>query len=441
MKKKLQHVAFHDALTGLHNRYYFDDVLTNLAKTSARSNIIHSLLYIDLDHFKIINDSQGHHQGDLVLKEISRLLNEHTRESDVICRLGGDEFAIVLSNTEVEDAYNVALALCKSIVEASFSFGEKVYKLSCSIGISIINGKALTSDLYLQQADIAMFVAKDRGRNRVHVYTENDQLTDEIKQSFEWAQKLQKALSQDDIVLYFQPIINLSTRKIDCYEALVRLVVDGEMIFPDKFIPSLEKVGDMNILDRHVIGKAFKLMSENLVLEKVAINLSAQAFGDDRLVLYIEEKLAEYEIRPSRIIFELTETASLSNITGTQRLVNRLNEIGCSFSIDDFGTGFSTFAYLKQIPAESVKIDGSFVKDMLKNSTDAVLVKAIHETAQALNKKTVAEFVEDEATLLKLAELGVHYAQGYHIGKPQDIESINNSIKALSVSVIAMAEY
>lgn len=423
-EEKLQHVALHDTLTGIHNRYYFDDVLVNIAKATARSNNVNSLLYVDLDHFKIINDSQGHQQGDLVLKEISRLLSERVRGSDYLCRIGGDEFAIILQNTNVEEAQQLGQQICKTIEEASFRFGDKVYKVSCSIGISAIDGKALSSDIYLQQADIAMFVAKDNGRNRVHTFTQEDKLTDEIKQSFEWAQKLQKALSEDNIELHFQPIIDVKTRKTECYEALVRLIVDDQLVYPDKFIHHLEKAGDMNILDRHVIDKAIKLMHEYDLLEKVAINLSAQAFSDDRLVLYIEERLSQYNILPSRIIFELTESASLSNITGTQRLVNRLNEIGCSFAIDDFGTGFSTFAYLKQIPAEHVKIDGSFVKDMLKDSTDAALVKAINETAKALNKKTIAEFVEDEATLIKLNELGVDFAQGYHIAKPKCIKEI-----------------
>jgi len=425
-EEKLQHVAFHDTLTGIHNRYYFDDILVNISDTTARTHQVSSLLYVDLDHFKIINDSQGHQQGDLVLKEISRLLSERIRSSDYLCRIGGDEFAIILQNTDIDDAYALASQICKTIADASFKFGDKVYKVSCSIGISAIDGKALSSDIYLQQADIAMFVAKDSGRNRVHTFTQEDELTTEVKQSFEWAQKLQKTLNEDNIILHFQPIIDVNTRTTECYEALVRLIVDGQLVYPDKFIPSLEKAGDMKMLDRHVIAKTLQLMNKYNILEKVAINLSAQAFSDDRLVLYIENQLMQYNINPSRIIFELTESASLSNITGTQRLVNRLNELGCSFAIDDFGTGFSTFAYLKQIPAESVKIDGSFVQDMLKNSTDAALVKAINETAKALNKKTVAEFVEDEATLIKLNELGVNYAQGYHIAKPMNIEEVHN---------------
>jgi diguanylate cyclase (GGDEF)-like protein len=424
-EERLTHVALHDTLTGIHNRYYFDDELENISNTAKRSGNIHSLLYIDLDHFKVINDSQGHHQGDLVLKEIAHLLSESTRKSDVLCRIGGDEFALLLTNTTAEGAKIAAIGICQKIADTCFQFSEEVYRVSCSIGISEINGKARSSEIYLQQADIAMFAAKEKGRNRAHVFKEDDKITDELKQSFEWSQKLQKALIEDNIVLHFQPIIDLSTLEIKCYEALVRLIVDGKMISPNDFIPSLEKAEDMNLLDRHVIGKALSLMQKNPVLIKLAINLSAQAFTDDRLFDFIADKLALYNIEPSNVVFELTESASLSNITGTQRMVNKLNELGCHFSIDDFGTGFSTFAYLKQIPAGSVKIDGSFVKDMLKDPIDEVLVKAINETAHALSKTTVAEFVEDQATLERLAELGVNYAQGYHIGKPMDIEIIN----------------
>ena len=432
---RLKHVALHDTLTGIHNRYYFDNELKNITSIATRTGIFHSLIYLDLDHFKIINDSQGHHQGDLVLKEIARLLSERTRASDTLCRIGGDEFAILLTNTCIKDAKRVAEEICQTIADSCFKFADQMYKVSCSIGISLIDGKSISSEIYLQQADIAMFAAKEQGRNRVHLFTEEDNVTDELKQSFEWAQKLQQALLEDNIILHFQPIIDVKTRNVEYYEALVRLQVDGTIILPGEFIPSLEKAEDMTLLDRHVIGKALNLMKTYPLLKKVAINLSAQAFGDDRLLPYIEAKLNQYNIEPSRVIFELTESASLSNITGTQRMVNRLNDLGCSFSIDDFGTGFSTFAYLKQIPAESVKIDGSFVKDMLKDPTDAALVKAIHETAQALNKKTVAEFVENEQTLVKLAELGVHYAQGFHISKPMDIEELDRKSRPF-ISVV-----
>lgn len=423
-EERLKHVALHDTLTGMYNRYYFDNELLHLHNTAKRSGSKHALLYIDLDHFKVINDSQGHHQGDLVLKEIARLLEERTRASDVVCRIGGDEFSMLLSTTSEGEALQVSEMVCSTISDASFNFGDQTYKVSCSIGVTVIDGQSISTDSYLQQADLAMFAAKNKGRNQVRLFQQDDKLTNDLKYSFDWVQKLHNALAEDAIELHFQPIVDLTTGETEYYEALVRLIVDDKLIYPNDFIPALEKVEDMNLLDTHVIEKAFQLMSENPILKRVAINISAQAFADERLFSVISEKAQHYNVDPSRTIFELTESASLSNITGTQRIVNRLNDLGCQFSIDDFGTGFSTFAYLKQIPADSVKIDGSFVKDMLKDPTDAVLVKAINDTAHALNKKTVAEFVEDEATYLQLAELGVNYAQGYHIGKPQNITEI-----------------
>ena len=428
-EQRLKHVALHDTLTGIHNRYFFDNELKHIANQAKRAHIVHSLLYLDLDHFKIINDSQGHHQGDVVLKEVSRLLSERTRKSDLLSRIGGDEFAILLTNTDVNEAKKMALEICEVISDSSFNFDNKVYKVSCSIGISAIDGKSHSSEQYLQQADIAMFSAKETGRNRVHIYSKDDETSEKLQHSFAWVQKVQNAIIEDKLVLHFQPILDIKTRKIECYEALVRLNIDGELIYPDDFIPSLEKAEDIHFLDRHVIDKSLAVMHKNPVLSRLAINLSAQAFSDDRLFSFIVNKLEEHNIEPSRVVFELTESASLTNLTGTQRMVNKLNDHGCHFSIDDFGTGFSTFSYLKQIPAAAVKIDGSFVKDMNKNPIDAVLVKAIHETAQALGKTTVAEFVEDEDTLNMLAELGVNYAQGFYIDKPMNIKDINLKFK------------
>ena len=432
-EENLKHLALHDKLTGLHNRYYFDEELAKIAKVSAKTGIEYALLYLDLDHFKVINDTQGHHKGDLVLKEIAKLLSDHINKNDVLCRIGGDEFAILLPKTNLLLAEKLAHELCNTIVDCCFQYEEQIYKVSCSIGISSINGEQHNSEIYLQQADIAMFAAKEKGRNRVHTFTHNDGVTKSLKQSFDWVQKIQSALVADQIVMDFQPVINLKTLHVAYYEALVRLVIEDKVIYPNDFIPSLEKAEDMNLLDRHVIGKTLSMMHQYAELNCVAINLSAQAFTDDRLLDFIKEKLEQYQIEPSRVIFELTESASLSNITGTQRMVVSLNELGCGFSIDDFGTGFSTFSYLKQIPAQSVKIDGSFVKDMDTDPTDAALVKAIHETAIALNKKTVAEFVENEEILNKLIELGIDYAQGYYIGKPMNIETLCRADNKISL--------
>lgn len=425
---KLQHLALHDTLTGLFNRYYFDTELARLTLLASRGSNNHCLLYIDLDHFKIINDTEGHQMGDLVLKEVAQILSKRLRQSDILCRVGGDEFVILLVDTQLEDAVEIGNNICYQIADAHFQFGNNSYKISASIGVSEVDGNA-TGPEYLRQADIALYVAKNKGRNRAHCYSENDVESKQQHDNLKWAHRLQEAVVNDNIVLHFQPVWDIQNNCVGYYEALVRLNINGTLVYPNDFIPALERAEDINLLDHQVISKAIKLIEQNSdCLHKVAINLSAQAFSDERLFPLIKEKLESHGIDGNKIIFELTESASLTNVSGTRRMINQINELGCQFSIDDFGTGFSTFAYLRELPAHSVKIDGSFVKDMTTNSADHTLVTAINNIAKALNKSTIAEFVEDQATFAELSKIGVDYAQGYYISRPipvEQIESIN----------------
>ena len=423
-EKRLEYLASHDTLTGLYNRYYFDNALRRLASQSRHNGSKHSLLYLDLDHFKAINDTQGHNKGDYILKSVAYKLQHRLRDSDILCRIGGDEFAVLLSNTDIIQAESIAKDLCKLVATDQYRFGDQIYKISASIGISAIDGQAEKAQKYLQRADIALYVAKRHGRNLVHVYTSGDRDSEDIKSSMEWLHKLQHAIAQDNLLLHYQPIVHIESGEIAYYEALVRLNIDNQMIFPDDFIPALERLEDANLLDHQVVGKAIKALAEYPELMKVAINLSAQAFSDERLVPLIEDKLRKFNVDPQRVIFELTESASLSNLSATQRMVSELSEMGCGFSIDDFGTGFSTFTYLKNLPADTVKIDGSFVKELTNNSIDLALVKAIREVASALGKLTVAEFVEDQEVLNLLKEIKVDYAQGYYLGRPKPIEEL-----------------
>ena len=422
-EEKLQHLALHDTLTGLFNRYYFDTELARLTLLASRGSNNHCLLYIDLDHFKIINDTEGHQMGDLVLKEVSQILSKRLRQSDILCRVGGDEFVILLVDTEVNDAVEIGNDICKQIADAHFQFGNNSYKISASIGVSEVDGNA-TGPEYLRQADIALYVAKNKGRNRTHCYTDDDVESKQQHDNLKWAHRLQEAVVNDSIVLHFQPVWDIKNNCVGYYEALVRLNINGTLVYPNDFIPALERAEDINLLDHQVISKAIKLIEQHSSLHKVAINLSAQAFSDERLFPLIKEKLEKYNLNGNRIIFELTESASLTNVSGTRRLINQINELGCQFSIDDFGTGFSTFAYLRELPAHSVKIDGSFVKDMTKNSADHTLVTAINNIAKALKKSTVAEFVEDKSTFKELGAIGVDYAQGYFISRPVPAEEI-----------------
>lgn len=421
---RLNHLASHDTLTDLYNRHYFETELKRLTATARNHGYTHSLLYLDLDHFKVINDTQGHYQGDIVLKEVSNSLKSVKRDSDVLCRVGGDEFAILLPRTSKGEAEVLAQSICETLQKGNFQFDDRIYKISCSVGVTEICGETEEPETFLQQADIALYVAKRRGRNLVHVYSAEDKETGDFQAAVQWVHTLQEAIVNDQLVLHFQPVIDSETREIEYFEALVRLEIGDELIMPGEFIPALERVEDITLLDHQVISKAVSMMSKHPVLQKVAINLSAAAFGDERLLPLFQEKLDLYGVKAEQIIFEVTESASLTNLGATRGKITELMELGCEFSIDDFGTGFSTFSYLKQIPANCVKIDGSFVKDMTKDPIDMALVKSICEVAKALDKTTVAEFVEDEETLLALKDLGVDYMQGYFISRPLDIDSI-----------------
>lgn len=425
----LEYLAMHDGLTGLFNRLYFETELKQLSATAARGNGPHALLYLDLDRFKVINDTLGHHHGDIVLRNISELISSRLREADFIARIGGDEFALLFPNTDQETAHTLAENICKLLDRYQCKIEGQVFKVNCSIGITEIDGgecagEEFAAEEYMKRADIALYAAKKQGRNTAHIYSKHDALSKDLQASLEWARTLHQAVAEDNLVLHFQPIVDIATKKVAYYEALVRLELDNKIIQPGEFIPALEREGDMSLLDRQVISKAIYYLAQHKELNKIAINLSAQGFSDERLLPLIEAKLAKYNINANRIIFELTESASLSNITATQTMIEKLSALGCAFSIDDFGTGFSTFSYLKQLPAQSVKIDGSFIVDLATNPVDLALVKAIYEVATALGKKTVAEFVEDEQTLNILADIGVTYAQGYHLSKPKTVSEL-----------------
>ncbi len=422
--QELEHLAMHDTLTGLFNRRYFSKALDQMAALSERGTGSHALLYIDLDYFKVINDTFGHYHGDFVLKQIADLLSKRLRRSDLLCRIGGDEYAVLLANTDTCQALEIANEFRESIQELQCTIEGHTVEVSCSIGISEISGAAARTEDYLKQADISLYVAKGRGRNRVHVYDPEDRESDELRKNLDWVRRVRRAIAEDAVVFHLQPVLHMASNRIRHYEALVRLdLPDQGLVYPNTFIPALEKAGEMHILDHWVIRNAIGLLREHPGLGHLAINLSAQAFGDEGLVPLVEETLENEGVAASRIIFELTESASLSNLTAARQMMKCLQELGCSFAIDDFGTGFSTFSYLKQFPADSIKIDGSFVRDLANDPVNRVLVRSIHEVARTLGKRTVAEFVENEEDLQVLREMGVDYAQGFLIGRPAGIGS------------------
>lgn len=421
---EVERLRLHDSLTGLYNRQFFDTRLAELTARAQEWGERHALLVIDLDHFKVINDSVGHHQGDLALKDIARLLANRLRQDDVLCRVGGDEFAVLLVHAGEAQALPMAEAIAGLIKEHPCRFEDQVFALGCSIGISLVDGSADAAEEYLKQADIALYVAKQRGRNRVHVYDPDDKDSDELRASVDWARRLRHALECGCLELHFQPVLHIASRQIAYHEALARLRLPERLVPPGEFIPALERAGEMSTLDFAVLDEVVRVLAERPDLPRLAFNLSAQSFSDARLVPRIEEALARTGVSASRLVIELTETASLSDVRASQQVISRLNELGCSFSVDDFGSGFATFAYLKELPAQTLKLDGSFVRNLANDPVDQALVCAISQVAAALGKSTVAEFVEDADTLQRLEALGIDYAQGFHIGRPEPLAQL-----------------
>ncbi len=424
-QNELEHLAMHDSLTGLYNRYYFESSLEQLAENAKQYNQTHALVYIDLDYFKVINDTFGHHRGDEVLREISQLLNQRIRSTDILCRLGGDEFAVLIHNVDIKNAKDFALDIQNTIGNCSFQLQEQRIHLGSSIGLAAIDGNAKNAEEYLMQADIALYVAKGRGRNLIHLYDVNDRESEDMRLNINWSQKIREGITQDRILLYFQPVFDVGLNRVSYYEALVRYQDNnGQIISPHNFIPALENTGEMQLLDRRIIELAIHTLKDHPELQHIAINLSAQAFKDENLVPSIVKNLENLGVSANRLTFELTESASLFNLSITQHVIAELHKLGCSFSVDDFGSGFSSFSYLKQLPADYIKLDGSFIKNLHNDEVDQALVRSIVQVIQALGKKAVAEFVENEAILKILESMGIDFVQGYHIGHPKPVKEI-----------------
>jgi diguanylate cyclase (GGDEF)-like protein/PAS domain S-box-containing protein len=419
-QQELEYLALHDSLTGLFNRRYCQTALAHLAATSGRGAGPHALLYIDLDHFKVVNDSVGHRGGDRALIEIGSLLASRVRRSDILCRLGGDEFALLLVNSEKNQALSVAEEMRGIIDSHPVDQEGQQFDMTCSIGISIVDGLLPSPDEYLIQADRALYVAKRRGRNMVHLYDPEDRETTELLHTMDWARRVREGIAAGRLELYLQPIIRLSSGDLAHFEALVRLSLpDSQAVAtPGEFIPALEQLGQITMLDHWATRQAAALLKDHPRIPRIAVNLSAQAFRDHDLVPLIRETIETSGIAPERLVFELTETANIAQMVETRNVIAELRALGCLFALDDFGTGFSTFSYLKHLPADYLKLDGSFIKHIRTDPVDRALAGSINDIAHTLGMETIAECVEDAETLAVLKTLGIDYAQGYHLGRP-----------------------
>lgn len=421
-EEKLKYLAMHDQLTGLHNREYFESALAHFTADAFRNKREHVLAYIDLDHFKLINDTFGHHAGDAMLRNIAQQLKARTRSTDTLCRLGGDEFAILLHDTSLDNAQQFVHIIQDIVSEYFYDIDTKKTHLGCSIGLTSIDSRISHASLHLMHAEIALYVAKARGRNIIHVYDPKDSDTVELKTAISITQKVRKAILENRIELYFQPIYNMSQNCICYYEALVRIRTrDGLLLGPEHFICALESAGDMPLLDHCIFNLAIEHLATYPELEKIAINISAQTFKDEHLVDKIQATLRRHNVPAEKITFELTESASLIDVIATQDVIADLHALGCKFSIDDFGAWFSSFSYLKNLPADFIKLDGSFIKNLHIDAMDRLVVQSMINVIQSLGKKAVAEYVENEEVLNLLRDFGVDYVQGFYISPPMAI--------------------
>jgi diguanylate cyclase (GGDEF)-like protein len=423
-EQQLVHLANHDPLTGLLNRRRLDEEIERLLAETQRYGVEASLLFLDLDQFKDVNDSRGHRAGDELLKGVARILRARARNMDLVARLGGDEFAILLAHIGRDEVVRFANDLLEDIRSEVFIAAAAPIRITASGGIALLEPGVSDAGELLARADLAMYKAKDEGRNRVALFHSGARWQAEIESRIGWQERVREALEKDLFELHAQPI--LAMKKGDAatrYELLLRMRrTNGEgVVLPTAFLEVAERSGLIQDIDRWVVRKAidtlaaFQAAGEYVVLE---VNLSGRAFGDPQLLSIIEGEIAAKNVDPSRLVLEVTETAAIANMDDARAFIATLGRIGCQFALDDFGVGFSSFSHLKHLPVQYLKIDGSFIRDLPRDTVDQHLVRAIVGVAQALGKQTIAEFVGDEATVGLLREYGVDFAQGYFIGEP-----------------------
>ncbi|MGD8524944.1 MAG: EAL domain-containing protein [Thioalkalispiraceae bacterium] len=423
-KKTEDHIVYlaeRDALTGLFNRRRFQEELENRIAYSKRFNQQGALLFIDLDEFKYINDTLGHQTGDDCLLSVSHALSSAIREIDTLARLGGDEFAIILANASEQDAVQVAENLIITLLNKTILPVELSMRISASIGITLFPEHGITPSELLAKADAAMYTAKRNGRNQVHVYRSEDTELLNMQNKVHWEDRIRRALENDHFVLHYQPVINLASGEIAHYEALLRMDDNGELIFPGAFLDTAERFNLIQDIDKWVLLKAIEAQANSIkkgTSVSIAVNLSGRHFGHQDVMHLVENALEKFGADPAALIFEVTETAAVENFTQARRFIESLRSLGCRFALDDFGMGYSSFHYLKNLPVDMVKIDGSFVRNLHLNEFDRIIVKAMSDLASGMNIYTVAEFVENEEIRVLLEKLGVDYGQGYHLGMP-----------------------
>ena len=431
LQEELEYQARHDALTGLMNRREFESRLLALLTTAHQQDEEHVLMYIDLDQFKLVNDTCGHSAGDELLKQLAQLLRETLRGSDVLARLGGDEFGILLPGCSIAKGEEIADNLRTTSKEFRFIWGEKSFDVGTSIGLVPVTKHSEGVQSLLSAADIACYAAKDLGRNRIHTYLESDKDLHRRRAEMDWASRISDALKNQRFELYYQDIVPVRQNEVHSarhIEVLLRMRdVNGSHILPGAFLPAAERYSLMPEIDRWVVRSAFEWYeSEGYSTELVmAINLSGLTINSTSSLAYIKSLFDEHTVPPSSVCFEITETAAISNLASAAGFMRELRQLGCRFAVDDFGSGLSSFAYLKTLPVDFLKIDGNFVLDMLEDKVDRAMISAINDVGHTMSLQTIAEYVESNEVRDELAPLDVDFVQGHIVSKPRLLQSLS----------------
>ncbi len=435
----MTHYASHDDLTGLCNRREFQRQLRELFHEARNSSAQHVLMYIDLDQFKIVNDNCGHQAGDELMCQLARRIQRHISSGNILARLGGDEFGVLITHRGVDQAISIAEEIRDSIAAFEFLWGERLFRVSASIGVCAIDGSSESPESLMSAADAACYVAKDKGRNRVQLFFGGEDCTRKRKE-MEWVPRIEQALKDDRLELHYQKIVSLkeSNRQTSAYmEVLLRLVDEsGALVPPGAFFPSAERYNMMPAIDRWVVKRLLldepdcwmvpdDCGSENCYgAVHVGINLSGASINDDAFIAFLEETLNRTKVPHSSICFEVTETVAISNLVRATEVMRAFKEKGCRFALDDFGKGMSSFGYLRSLPVDYLKIDGALIKGIMDDDVACTMVEAINRIAYAMDIETIAEFVENDRLLKRLRAIGVDYAQGFGIHVPEPLRQL-----------------
>ena len=420
-RRQLEYIVQHDPLTNLYNRNYFERQLNHAISIAKRGERTQAMLYIDINQFRVVNDTAGHAVGDELLCEVTHLLSQRMRECDLLARLGSDEFGMLLHDVDSLGAVQLADDLLTAMSQLTFIRNGNYYDIHVSIGIALLDSSTDSKEDTLRQADIACTVANQLGQNCCHLYSDLDSDDVFLRDDLSIVNELHTIISEDRFRMVYQPVINPRSGDILFHETLLRIVDKDMTIRPSTaFIATAERYSMMPKIDRRVIESTLsnlqRLSSEYGALT-LSMNLSAVSIGNQDLLKDIKHLILSSNINPEHLVFEITESSAISQIESARIFIKELKEIGCKFALDDFGTGFSSFAYLKYLPVDYIKIDGTFIRDIVTDSVDQAMVNSIHHIAKSLNIKTIAEYVENEATMKLLAAMGIDYVQGNFIGE------------------------